>query len=278
MLKYQYQIVQYRPDVVTSEFINLGVIVYSPDTQFLKAKVTNNISRIHGLFPAFDAKQIIKLAKQIVTEVEKTANKFNELFPASRDLTAITKSILLDSDSSIILSPTNQGIDIHLDAALDGIYTSVISKYDSVSSDSTPEKKSLTSKKLWDTKYKAFFQKYQITRHLQKHTVKTQFNDIPFEHAWKNEIWHCYEAVSFDGATEKSIKNKVYNLSGKVLDLSTTKEKLHLTFLSSYPTQMEPFIKSLLYQDKGNITVDIVHEQEAEAFAQKLGAMIAAHN
>ncbi|MBK9481937.1 MAG: DUF3037 domain-containing protein [Bacteroidetes bacterium] len=61
MIKYQYQIIKYVHDQFTGEFVNVGVVIYSPDSHFLKAKVANRYSRINSLFPDANGRFILRL-------------------------------------------------------------------------------------------------------------------------------------------------------------------------------------------------------------------------
>jgi len=50
MKKYQFQIVRYIHDRISGEFVNVGIIVYMPESRFLKSRFINKFSRISQLF------------------------------------------------------------------------------------------------------------------------------------------------------------------------------------------------------------------------------------
>jgi hypothetical protein len=50
MKTYQYQIIRYLHDRVTGDFINVGVIVYAPDYQYLNCKIIAKYGRITSFF------------------------------------------------------------------------------------------------------------------------------------------------------------------------------------------------------------------------------------
>jgi hypothetical protein len=51
MKSYQYQIIKYVHDHFTSEFVNVGVVVYDSKSQYLKCKVKKGYNRITQFFP-----------------------------------------------------------------------------------------------------------------------------------------------------------------------------------------------------------------------------------
>jgi hypothetical protein len=57
---FDYAIIRVVPRVEREEFINAGVIVYSPTRQYLKAKIRLDTARLAALAPALDAAMIMK--------------------------------------------------------------------------------------------------------------------------------------------------------------------------------------------------------------------------
>ena len=74
--------------------------------------------------------------------------------------------------------------------------------------------------------------------------------------------------MSFDLKEEESIKNKVYKWSGIIKALETSKEKLHVYFLttsSSRHEDLQEFIHDTLTWKDDTLAVEIVQEENAEA-------------
>jgi hypothetical protein len=130
MKTYYYQILRYIHDQFTGEFVNLGVVVYSPDEMFLKAKVTQRYTRVTSMFPEANGKFIISSSRFLENMINNHfAPKLKELFPLSPNMEIITSEILKKDDSALQLTSVQKAIDIDLDAALHGIFNSIVDKY-----------------------------------------------------------------------------------------------------------------------------------------------------
>lgn len=275
MKTYQYQILRYVHDHFTGEFVNLGVVVYSPDNEFLGVLVCQRYSRITSMFPGANGKFIIKLVKNFEILVKKASRELTQLFRPSADLASITKTILPPDDSALILTNTRYGVDIDLEVALNDLYKDLVEKYlDSVS------EQSLTDEDVWKKKYKSYFDRYRITEKLIPHEVVTKNDTFSFDKAWKNEIWHCYQPVSFDLQSKDAIRGKVYKWSGILREMNKIEEKIHITFLttlSSHFDNLNEFIKESLDQDSDSIEVDVIADNQAEFIARKVSKAIEIH-
>lgn len=69
--------------------------------------------------------------------------------------------------------------------------------------------------------------------------MNTQNDSFSFDKSWKNEIWHCYQPISFDLQSAESIKDKVYRWSGRLRELNSSSQKIHLTFLATLSNHFE---------------------------------------
>lgn len=277
MKKYQYQILRYVHDQFTGEFVNLGVVVYCSEEKFLKAQVSQRYSRVTSSFPKANGKFILRSAKQFVVAVNEYAQHLIDSDLEILDLSKITMSILPHDDSALMLTPAKAALDISLDSALHDLFHNMVDKYNLDSH----AIQSLSDNDVWKKKYKDYFDQYNITKRLNKHKITTAQDSFIFDKSWKNEIWHCYQPISFDLQDADSIKEKVYKWSGKLRELSTSSEKMHLTFLTTMSEthkNLNEFISKSLDQDSDKVEVDVVFEQDANQIAQKISALMAIHD
>jgi hypothetical protein len=275
MKNYQYQILRYVHDQFTGEFVNLGVVLYSPDNMFLKTIISHKYGRVTALFPNANGKFLLRILKNFEISVNKIEKQLAQLFVPSENLSGITKKILPNDDSAIMLTEVKYGIDIDLEVALSDLYKDLVEKY--IESN---EEQSLTDDEVWRKKYKSFFDKYSLTNKLISHEVITNNDSFVFEKSWKNEIWHCYQPVSFDLLTVEAIKNKVYKWSGILREMSTVNEKIHITFLATIAKQRKElniFVINSLNQDTDKVKIDIVLEEDADEFAKNVSVLMEEH-
>jgi hypothetical protein len=268
MKKYQYQIIRYLHDRVTGEFINVGVIVYAPEHQYLNCKVITKYGRITSFFPGANGKAILKSLRHFEKEIARAKQHFFGLFPAPEDLAEITRAILPNDDSSLTLTEVKKGIDLDFNKSLADLYRLLVTKWQSDSDESTT-----SDADVWKKKYKKYFDEYGITAKLTEYEVETKYDSFQFDKAWKNEIWHCYLPVSFDLQNVENIRSKVYKWSGKLAELATAEEKIDVTLLTSIPRkhlELANFIKEKLTITTSALSVKLISEQNAESFAQEL--------
>lgn len=269
MKKYQYQILRYVHDQFSGEFLNIGVIVYAPESLFLKAMVCQKYKRINDFFPKANGRFIIKMANQFELGIQKISNQLAEIFQPDDHLSTVTRSILPLDDSALMLTEVKSAIDVDMDSALNYLYSNMVEKFNT----NTQDHQSLNDNEVWRNKYKVYFDKYNITMNLTEHTVHTKYSEFVFDKSWKNEIWHCYQPLSFELQDADSIHEKVHKWSGRLKDLDSSKEKMHLTFLSSLSDKhlkLKEFILDFLDQDTDNISVDVVLDSDAEKLAQSI--------
>jgi len=277
MKKYQYQIVRYIHDRVTSEFVNVGIIVFQAESHFLKAKFVSKYGRISQFFTEVNGHYLISSLRQFEREINRIAKTTKELFFDYKFISQITNSILPKDDSALECSEILLGIDVDPQAALDDLFERLVNKYSAES-----DKDSVDDKHVWKNVYKDYFDKYGITENLKSHSVETAHDTLQFDKAWKNGSWHCYQPISFDLKQTETIKNKVYKWSGIINELENTKEKMHLYFLTLSPSRHKSFRQfiedTLSKRQSETITVSVINEKHADKFAKSLSEEIEGHS
>ena len=264
-------------DRVTAEFVNVGIVVYQPETNFLQGKFVSKFSRISQFFNDINGQYLISTLKQFEKELEVESGKLSELFTNHSSLTEITNSVLPKDDSALICSELLFAIDIDPQSAVDDLFDRLINKY---SQDT--DKDHHDDKYVWRKVYKQYFDKYEITNKLKPHTVQTEHDQIEFDKAWKNGVWNCYQTLSFDLKRIDSIRNKVYKWSGILSELENSDQELHLYFLTVSPEKnksLNKFIEdTILSHNSGHsLKVTMINEMQADKFVAGVKKEIEEH-
>jgi Protein of unknown function (DUF3037) len=278
MNKIQYQILRYLPDRVSGEFVNLGIVAFDPVEKKLEARFITKIGNISALFPNINSRYLIKSVKTIQEHTERIASRlFSEFsFEKKESLSAITQTILPKDDSALIFSEVKMTLDVNVQSTVQDLFTRFIKTHLLEEDDEVRR-----DKEVWNKVYKKHFDDYGISSHFHAHTVKTKNDELEFERAWKNGAWNCFETVSFNLSRPDSIKNKVYKWVGKLDELNSAKEPLHIYLLSVLPhdhPELTNFItKKIKSKSTDNARVQIVSEKEIEGFAKKIKREIDSH-
>lgn len=269
MKAYQFQILRYRHDFFTQEFVNVGIIMFDSEEKILKSQILNKYSRISDFFVIADGKYLKEKFKEVENAVQIIQKKISnpELFDnIEYDLQKITNHILPKDDGSFYFSEIKNYLDIDINLALNDVFNKyVISHFTENSNYNTDEK-------VWNDIYQNYFDKYEITSKLTAHTIKTENDEFEFKRAFKNGIWNIYEPISFNLKDEQNIKNKAYKWAGKIAELSNTSEKIGLNFLSDMPQRAElvQFIKNKLNSTaKTFLDIKIISKQDIDVFLKE---------
>lgn len=271
MISFQYQVIRYIHDRLTGEFANVGLIMYSPQTKFVKCQLTRKYRRLSEFFGKVEGHHLLTLLK----DIERSVSKLKPDQTIFESIEELSSSLFPKDDSSLVFSDVVNGIDLDLDTAFYDLYQRMISKYEKDS------KSAHTDQYAWKNVYKQYFDKHKITEYLEKHTFHTEDDTIAFSKSWKNGHWNCYESISFDLANEDRIKNKIYRWAGKLDELSTSDEPLELNLLSLLPSSsklsphkvksLKALIETKLSDKKlGNVQVNLIKESEADRLAKSI--------
>lgn len=279
MTTIQYQILRYLPDRVAGEFVNLGIVAFDASTKTLKARFINRIGKISGFFPHINSRYLIKTVKTIQECTEEYAKRIRSEFSFKeiKNLDEITKTILPKDDSALIFSETKKTLDIDVEATVEDLFSRFVSAHLPEEEDDEVRR----DKEVWSKLYKKHFDDYGISEHFAAHKVKTKDDELEFDKAWKNGAWNCFETVSFNLTRPDAIKNKVYKWVGKLEELNTSSEPLHVYLLSAFPhdhPELNKFInKKLKEKATKNLQIDVVSDDHIEALAKKIKKQIDSH-
>lgn len=279
MKKFQYQILQFCPDKVTGEFLNVGVVVFDPQKRELAFKILHKVGAIGQLFNQANTRYLVKQLNTIHNSLDKIRKSLADdrfQFGKYESVEEITRQAFVRDDSALFFSDIRHSLDMsasHLAHYLaDRMLTIGVMEVDQeIKSD----------KEVWTKMFKQYFDKNNISTFLTPRTIKTKYDEIAFEHTWRNGHVNFFEAVNFDLQKEDNIKNKVRRWAGQIDELNTAGEELHLYLLANMPSesaQMQDYVSSFL-SDKStsSVRVEIVRPGEADQLVTSLKEEILNH-
>ena len=236
---YDYVVLRYMHDIVSREFINVGVIILSPSSQKLMGRFQDRFDRAKMIFPDFDKYAFSRLIKAIRRGLDHEVNRSEMSLHLSKtlDLSSRLRQIMPLDDSSLQWSDIGSGLCIDLDETLDRLYTRFVSQYD------TPESHEIRADvvrrrkddDIWRPVKRKLMEKRLHTK-FQKKKITNETDSIEFDRAYKNGQWHVFEAISFDLAATHNIKDKARRWLGHLAAVSDgTTEDLKVYFITGSP-------------------------------------------
>ncbi|MGH8629446.1 MAG: hypothetical protein ACREU7_01605 [Burkholderiales bacterium] len=109
---------------------------------------------------------------------------------------------------------------------------------------------------------------------------RQQDDEVEFQYAWNNGVWHCLEPLSFDLAAPESIRDKAHRWLGQMASLKDAPEHFKVYLLVGGPQQddLRPaFANAMSILQKIPGDKEIVLEQDAPQLAARIQREVEAH-
>ncbi len=218
---YSYSVLRYIHDVVTGEFVNVGLVMIAPGVSgarpIVRFEFKDRIQRLRSLFPDVD-RAAFATAIQAVARSARTVAKQIEgggLFTEG-DARTVAIRMLPHDGSSLQWSEVGTGLAADFEKEFRRIAARMLSHYDR----RTGSKR--TDDDVWRPVRTAIIER-EIDIEFESKVVRGELDTIEFAHAWKNGKIHAYEPLSFDLADAENIKKKVRRWVGHLSTVAVGK-------------------------------------------------------
>lgn len=272
---YSYTVLRYVHDVLTGEFVNVGVVLVHERCVKFKTKTT--IGRIKGVFPDVDRAAFLSAMYAARRALQSVAKKHSTsgLFQSEATAEAIAREAVAVDDSSLQWSPQGGGVSENTDGTLDRLYERFVTRYDA----HYPSRR--TDDDIWRP-VRQKLEERNIAQVFQEKTIHGSLDDIVFKHAWKNGMWHVYEPLSFDLADADGIKTKARewlgHLSAVVAGGSTENFKPH--FIVGAPSNdalRNAYHSAVAILKKAPNEPEVFEESEVDTLVSQIEDEVVAH-
>jgi hypothetical protein len=207
--RYTYTVLRYVHDVVTGEFVNVGVLLYAPKSNLVKISVRTSVGRIKHVFPDLDRQAFLSAVMAAERSVKKISKGLEQgdLLAEFGDAASIARQVLAADDSSLQWSPLSGGLTEDAEKTFDRVYRRYVSQYDAKS----PHRRS--DDEVWRP-VRQLLQEKNVPIEFNEKIIAGTSDEIVFKRAWRNGVWHAYEPLSFDLADAEGIKDKARRWRG----------------------------------------------------------------
>jgi len=276
-IPYSFSILRYVHDPVTQEFVNIGVAVYSPEAGFLRAICDTHYARITKMFAKIDGNRFRQLTRYIQEQITAIgADLRSELpFEPGREIEHLLERVLPADDSSIQFSRAGVGLSHNLDKTVEELFERYVNRY-TMASDSIRR----DDEDVWRSTFREPLERRHVTSLLTPKRIVATNYDYEFQRAWKNNIWHVYEPVSFDLMDGGSILDKANRWVGRATSLQDSAEQFKMHLLLGEPADSRlqaTFLKAQNILTKMPVRPELIREDEAEAFAEEFEKEVRQH-
>jgi hypothetical protein len=227
---YTYTVLRYVHDVMTGEFVNVGVVLHCSSSGFVKAKMRTTYGRLAAVFPDIDGPALRRMIIGLANGIDRLAREDAKagLLKSRGDAATFARAVLPDDDSSLRWSPVGSGIARDPNAALDRLFDRMVTRYDEKPKARRPDDE------IWRP-VREILRERKISLPLEEKTIRSPLDEVEFKHAWKNGVWHCYEPLSFDLAQADGIRDKAHRWAGRLLGVQDAEEEFRPYFIVGRP-------------------------------------------
>lgn len=276
-IPYSFSILRYVHDPVTQEFVNIGVAVYSREAGFLRAICDTRYARIVKMFAKIDGNRFRQLTRYIQEQISAIGARLpSELpFEPGREIEHVLERVLPADDSSIQFSRAGVGLSHNLDRTVEELFERYVNRYTT-----TADSIRRDDEDVWRSTFREPLERRHVTSLLSPKRIVAANYDYEFQRAWKNNIWHVYEPVSFDLMDGGSILEKANRWVGRATSLQDSSEqfKMHLLLGAPEDSRLQAtFVKAQNILAKMPVKAELIRENEAEAFAEEFEKEVRQH-
>lgn len=277
---YSFVVLRYVHDVMTGEFVNIGVALYAPESKFIGGLCNTRYGRITSMFGKgeVDGDYFRGLLRYIEARFDELGDKLRHELPLNgvpADIMEIAKSILPPDDSSLQWSEAGGGQTDDPERTLENLYARMVERYEG-----RQQRASRDDGEVWRV-FKKEFETHHVISRLRPKRITAPDDDYEFEHAWKNQQWRMYEPISFDLLEAESITSKANRWLGRAINLNESSEKFVLNILLGEPSleKLKPaYVKAENILNKIPGEKEFVREHEAAKFSKELAEEISKHD
>lgn len=277
MKKFQYQTLRYMPDRMSGEFINIGVIVLDLEQSKMYFRFYNRTGRLHNFFPEVNSLFI----KQTINKIESGLRQLEESLDTPifaekiNSLETITSQVLAKDDSALFFTDVKTVLDIDGQTLLQELFERLVMRHVI-----DEERSSIQDNEVWTKIYKPYFEKASFAPELKEAVVKTKHDELHFDKTIRNGQLHCFEPISFQLTSDDNIRRKAYTWSGRLQELETSKEPMHIYLLAAMPSdhKLQSLLKDKFNNKKiGETIIELVDERNAEQVVNKVEKLMEEH-
>jgi len=276
-MPYSFTVLRYLHDIVTGEFVNVGVVLYAPAARFLSAQCTTRYGRLTKMFSDVNGEHFRRMARFIEDRLEEEGQRLQKELPFEKlpeSVKGFASKVLPVDDSSLQFSSEGYGVTDDPRKTLEQLYLRYVERYQE-----KHERRHRTEEDIWRT-FKKPLEEKRVLEYLKPHVIIGQDYQLEFKHCWKNEIWHANQPISFDLLDADEIVEKAARWFGRIASVNDSDEKFKLNILLGNPQDERfnaAFGKAQNILHKMPCEHQFIREEDAEAFAMELKKEIEAH-
>lgn len=265
--QYQFALLRYVHNQAAAEFLNVGVVLWVPDTHVLRFQFNQHYGRASSFFDGFDGstyrKAISGLTGQFSTfsAVLARGEETSLFTPAASNLVDVLRKLLPSDSSAFQWSHVMSGIAVEPEARLDGIYQEFVARHDQRTKSERRVEAAIWSDVEHSLRSLKFVSEGKVKFDV---TVKSRNLEHQFHAGWKNGVTQLLEPIAFDYSDPADVIEKAVKWHGRLTLLAEGLD-FRLTAVVSAPRDAagrKAFTQAQSILRDTDLVREIVPEQE----------------
>lgn len=278
---YTFTVLRYVHDVATGEFVNMGIVLFSPGSGFLKAIVRKSYGRVTHFFPGSNGEDVKRTVSAIESRINTIAKEYGQQARLNIDVETpnalkIASRVIPPDDSALQWSELQGGLSSEPAVTAERLFERFVRRYDV-----RPKHERRSDDQVW-REFSRVLEVRRLDEQLQEHDISSPVETVHFKHALKNGKWHLLEPVSFDLIDGDWIKNKAKQLLGQMMVLKdSSREDFKLYILVGEPKHgdvSKDYAIAMRYLSQIPINHAIYTDSDAGRFANDIDAVMSHAN
>lgn len=271
---FTYTLLQYRHDPFANERVNVGVLLFAPDSGLLLIKVRSTIGRFSNLFVDLERTAFISSLKAIERAARSLAREAAGLSGHGATVADYANRIIADGEGAFAWGGVRSGATRDINAAVQDLYDRYVSRHD------VKHRANRDDSAVWKMANELLAER-RLDQRLESKTIVSTVDCVEFRHAWKNGAWHCYQALSFDFETSDAMLDKARRWVGQLTVLRDAEEEFKPYFLVGAPTRSDlltSFNHAISILQKSPVPVQVFKEENADVLVDMIEDQIREHD
>jgi hypothetical protein len=252
------------------------VILHAPKACFLRAAFRKTYGRMSKLYPDLEGSSLTGDFRRFETAVQRLEeSRARDLFSKDAGVDVFARQVVDDPAGAYVWSDVGRGITANPEEELEKLFARYVTRYDA----SQPTRRSDAD--VWKPARDLLAER-QLASLFQPKVIRSSRDEVEFEHAWKNGVWHCVQPLSFDLSDEESIRQKAARWVGHMAGLQKAEEAFVPYFIVGKPSQ--PGLRAayqravdFLGEAPSATPPKVVTEEQVHSFVDQIEGEMAEH-
>lgn len=277
MKPYQFVIIRYVHNLSTEEFVNIGILLWSPRERQMSYLVSERYSRLSNFFEGFNGNHYRSMIRQLKSYL-RSVQRNERLLREVNTIGDVAESAFSKGPSCFQWSEAMGGVAEDLPIRLRAIFANIVDRHyekrNRVRRDESDIYRDMHRQLIHALRRGDLIEKLETDV-----KVEGEHFDHKFKIGWQNGTRQFLEPISFDYTQGVDLIEKAYVWSGRLQDLSKH-ANFRMTGVVAPPTNehlLRYYGEAIkILQESPNIRT-IVEEDEFDTFLPEIKDELAAH-